>query len=139
MACKDENSGPWMYPHILLHLEGLLPVFQGHCIPASGLSLNQTTQFVESRMKAREEAEVQEVIWEPMPWQGISCTPDCPCCALNTGFPCVLLSRNAVCLVRVLLAAAPGPCSVGCFLTLFLPPFQESCSNVLSPSPYPFS
>lgn len=43
-----------------------------------------------------------------MPFQGISCTPGCPCCPLNTNFPHVLLSRNAVCLVRVLLAAAPG-------------------------------
>lgn len=49
---------------------------------------------------------------------------------LNAHFPHVFLYRNAVCLVRVLLAVAPearggGPCSVGCFLTLFLPLFQE--------------
>lgn len=65
-------------------------------------------QFVESRAKARETAEDWKVIYCPVPWQGISCTPGCPHCPLNTDFPHVLLSRNAVRLVRVLLAAAPG-------------------------------
>lgn len=56
---------------------------------------------------------------------------------LNAHFPHVFLYRNAVCLVRVLLAVAPearggGPCSVGCFLTLFLPLFQEKAVLMFS-------
>lgn len=94
----------------------------------TGVSLDQEAWSVESRAKAGDAAEVREVFESAVRWQG---TPQgvlllpfkCP-------FPHVFLYRNAVCLVRVLLAVAPearggGPCSVGCFLTLFLPLFQE--------------
>lgn len=63
VASRDEKPGPWVYFPILLHLEGLLGVFSGgRCIPASGLSLDQATQFAESRAKAREAAEVRKAI-----------------------------------------------------------------------------
>lgn len=71
-------------------------------------SLDQVMRFAQSRAKLREAAKLQEAIEGPVPWQGISRAPGCPCCPWNTSFPRVLLSRNAVLPGAGVAAGGPG-------------------------------